>query len=175
MTEAPAFSHILDQLSALQEGSVTGGHLDLGPDIWLSCDPAGRAVMSCRPAEPGFKFTLKAGDSGAWACLGMRLNPETLRAGRSLGLMLGVESENLLCCTPTLRYFLKAGGMQDVPASAPVVLAPVAPASGAREHLSYIPLDADQLAEASGCELNLFFHVDVFAGSFTKLEPLLIR
>lgn len=40
--------------------------------------------------------------------------------------------------------------------------------------MSHIRLEADLLTAASGCELNLFFHNDVFEAGFTMMEPLLI-
>jgi hypothetical protein len=169
MPEAGAFAHLLDQVKALHEGAVTAGHHDLGPDLWLSADPAGQAVMTCAPSEHGFRLSLEAGDSGAWACLGMHLPIEALRAARYLGLLVVVSSEPLISFTPTLRYFLKDGGMQDVPVSLPVVLA-----GGQREHLSHIPLDSTRLDAASGCDLNLFFHSDQFTAEFLKFEPLQI-
>ena len=172
MPAAPAFPGLSDQINALQgmaQATVTGGHHDLGPDLWLSSDPAGQTVMSCGPGEHGVRLTLEAGDSGAWACLGMRLPPEVLRRGRYLGLLLDVRAEGVISFTPTLRYFLADGGMHDEAAPMPVLLA-----GGARTHLSHIPLDPDRAQQARGCELNLFFSSDAFAAEFAKIEPLLI-
>ncbi|PCH75605.1 MAG: hypothetical protein COC12_00225 [Rhodobacteraceae bacterium] len=167
-----AFAGLLDQVAALHEGTggtATAGHYDLGPDLWLSADPAGQAVMGHVPCEGGVRLSLEAGDSGAWVCLGMRLPVEILRNGRYLGLLVEARAESLLSFTPTLRYFPKGGGLQDVPVPAPVLLA-----GGAHEHLSYIPIDPERLEAAWGCELNLFFHNDVFTADFSRIEPLLI-
>ena len=168
-----AFAHLLDQLAALSEGAsgtVTAGHHDLGPDLWLSADPAGQTVMSYRSSEHGVRLSVEAGDTGAWACLGMRLPIETLRQGRYLGLLVAVACETLISFTPKLRYFFKDGGLQDNTTPAPVILA-----GGSREHLAYMPLDPQRLQAASGCELNLFFNNDAFVADFLKIEPLLIQ
>jgi hypothetical protein len=172
MSETPAFSHLTDQFTALHEGpggAVAAGHLDLGPDLWLSADPAGQAVMAHEPCEPGVRLSLTAGDSGGWACLGLRIAPGILAQARYLGLLTAGESESLISFTPTLRYFLRGGGLRDVATQAPVILA-----RGVREHLAYIPVDRELLDGASGCELNLFFHTDAFVAEFSKIEPLLI-
>jgi hypothetical protein len=172
MPESPSFKDLSDQITALHEGdgaTVTAGHHDLGADLWLSSDPAGLAVLACAPSEQGIALSLEAGDSGAWACLGMRLPIETLRGARYLGMLVALNSQSLISFTPTLRYLLKDGGLQDVATANPVILA-----GGAREHLSHIPVDRELLDAALGCELNLFFHNDAFTADFSKLESLLI-
>jgi len=178
-SEPRAFAHLLDQFAALSEaaenaggtpGTVTGGHHDLGADIWLSTDPAGHSAMACQVSgQGGFRLSLEAGDSGAWACLGMRLPTETLRRGQYLGVLVAVQSETPVSFTPTLRYFPATGGLLDVPAQAPVFLS-----GRSAGNLSHIQLDPRQLDTALGCELNLFFHNDAFAADFLKIEPLLI-
>lgn len=176
--ETRAFADLLDQIAALRDGAVTGpvtgtvtgtvtgGHHDLGPDIWLSGDPGGRAVLTSAPCEGGFRLSLEAGDSGAWACLGMRLPVDVLRGARYLGLLIEVAAGDVMSFTPSLRYFL-AQGTEDVPTPAPVFLA-----GGARAHLAHIPLDAGLLAGSAQCELNLFFNSDHFEVDFIRLEPL---
>lgn len=166
------FVNLQDQIGALHEGpggAAMAGHQDIGADLWLSSDPAGRAVMTYAPCEGGFRLALESGDSGVWTCLGMRLSPEVLRGGRYMGLLVALHSENLITFTPTLRYFFAEGGLQDAGAAAPVVMA-----GGARECLAYIPLDPALLERAAACELNLFFHTDTFVAEFSKIEPLLI-
>ncbi len=176
MPETGVFTRVQSQIANLLDGeavTLTAGHLELGPDLWLSADPAGRAVMSCQPSGDGFILRLEEGDSGAWACLGMRLPVETLKQtrykqARYLGLLTVLRNGDVVSFTPTLRYY-HAEGVQDVPTALPVILA-----GGPREHLSHIRLDPDQLAKASGCELNLFFHTNSFVAEFSGIEPLLI-
>lgn len=171
MSEKRALADLAEQidgLTAAPEARITAGHLDLGPDLWLSMDPAGRAAMTCLPAEAGFILRLEEGDSGAWACLGMRIAPQALQGARYLGLLVALRSGDVISFTPTLRY-VRAEGTQDVPAATPVLLA-----GGPREHLSHIPVDPGQLDSATGCELNLFFHSNAFVAEFARIEPLLI-
>jgi hypothetical protein len=158
----------IDALRSEVEYTVTAGHRDLGPDLWLSCDPAGRAVMSCQSSGAGVVLRLEGGDSGAWAALGMRLPVEALKQARYLGLLVGLHTGDMLSFTPTLRYHT-SDGMVDVPTAVPVLMA-----GGPREHLSYIALDHELLARADGCELNLFFHSDSFVAEFSAIEPLLM-
>lgn len=160
--------HHIEALKDAPERHIVAGHLDLGPDLWLSSDPAGRASMSCHPTGEGFVLRLEEGDSGAWAALGMRLSPEDLKQGRYLGLLIRLRSGDMLSFTPSLRYY-HSEGMQDVTTEAPVVLA-----GGPRENLSHIPLDPEQMDRATGYELNLFFHVNSFVAEFSVIEPLLI-
>lgn len=159
------------QLAHLREGdpvAVTAGHLDLGPDLWLSADPAGQAELSCQPSDAGVTLHLEGGDSGGWAALGMRLPLEALKQARYLGLLVRLSDGDVISFTPTLRY-RHPDGVTDVRTPGPVILA-----GGAREHLSHIPLAPEHLDRATGCELNLFFHNDSFAADFTAIEPLLI-
>lgn len=168
---APAFPGLLAQIAALGEReavTVTAGHADLGPGLWLSCDPSGQAVMGCHPAGAGFRLTVGDGDSGAWACLGMRLPPETLGRGRYLGVLSETESGALVSFAPSLRYHLE-DGMRDVAPPEPVVQP-----SGRRTQLAHIPIDPALPARASRCELNLFFHTGQVDMRFFRLEPLLI-
>lgn len=168
----PTLEHLRSQISALAEVApreVRAGHLDLGEDLWLSCDPAGHAQMGVFPGDEGFALELKAGDSGRWACLGARLASSLLAQARYVGLRLGVRSESLIACRPTLRYFLPEGKMHDVPVAAPVLLVP-----GTREMLVHIPVDRELATRASGCELNIFFLDDAFRAEAVQLEPLLM-
>lgn len=168
--QTAAFADLHTQIHHLSEApvsTVTAGHLDLGDGLWLSADPAGRARMTCQPAEAGFVLRLEDGDSGAWACLGMRIAPEHLRGARYLGLLVAQRAGDVVSFTPTLRFF-RPGGLDDLPAT------PVLIAAGSREHLSYIPVDPAQLAAVTGCELNLFFHSNAFVAEFARLEPLLM-
>lgn len=170
-TEMATLAALREQIDALRsevEYTVTAGHRDLGPDLWLSCDPAGRAVMSCQSSDEGAVLRLEGGDSGAWAALGMRLPVEALKQARYLGLLVGLHAGDMLSFTPTLRYHT-SDGMVDVPTAVPVLMA-----GGTREHLSYIPLDQDLMAQTRGGELNLFFHTDSFVAEFSVIEPLLI-
>lgn len=155
-------------LAQANAATVTAGHVDIGAGIWLSCDPAGRAVMRFEPTPGGFTLALEGADSGAWACLGMYLAPGALTMARYLGLLVAVGSGSPVSFTPTLRY-ARPGGLLDVGAVQPVVLA-----GGAREHLAYIPTDPAMLDGTTGCELNLFFHSNSFTSEITRLEPLLI-
>lgn len=168
---ADMLSALRGQIAHLREGgpvTVTAGHLDLGPDLWLSTDPAGRATLSCQPLDEGIALRLEGGDSGGWAALGMRLPVEALKQARYLGLLVGLNGGDVISFTPTLRYRYR-DGMADVPTPGPVILA-----GGPREHLSHIPIASEQLDRATGCELNLFFHSDSFVAEFTMIEPLLI-
>ncbi|MCB1355983.1 MAG: hypothetical protein KDK53_05620 [Maritimibacter sp.] len=179
MTDTPepagggAFAALSEQIAALHEGggtTVTAGHLDLGPDLWLSTDPAGRAALTCRPSEAGFALKLEAGDSGAWACLGARLPVDVLARGRYLGVMIEGDSRGALSFTPTLRYFAaEGGGLTDVPTPEPLVLA-----GRPRARLAWIPLDPALLAASAASEVNLFFHNDGMELDVARLEILLI-
>jgi hypothetical protein len=174
--QADSITRLRQQLAGLAgpdgapEARVTGGHRDLGPDIWLSSDPAGQGELICTPAETGFTLQLSQGDSGAWACLGMRFGPGALTGMRYLGLLLAVRGDDVVALTPTLRYFHDTG-VSDVPTALPVVLAGGG-SGGGREHLAHIPVDPQALEHATGCELNLFFLRDAFVATFEKLEPL---
>lgn len=165
-------AELREQIGALfrggEEASVVAGHLNLGPDLWLSCDPAGRTKMLCRPGDQAAVLQLGGGDSGAWAALGLRLPRAALERARYLGLRIGMRTGDIVSFTPTLRYYLP-DEMVDVPTPVPVILA-----GGPREHLSYIPVDHDLLDRARGAELNLFFHTDSFVVELTALEPLLM-
>lgn len=156
------------QLPQSETRQISAGHLDLGPDLWLSTDPAGHAKIACLPAQEGFMLHLKGGDSGAWAALGMRLPFEALKQARYVGMVIGMRGGDLFSVTPTLRYYFP-DDMTDIPTQAPVIMA-----GGPRECLAYIPLDPGLLERAVGAELNLFFHTDSFAAELTKLEPLLM-
>lgn len=171
--QADIFTELRTGIAALaqaKEATVTAGHLNIGPDIWMSTDPGGRATMRFQPAQDdGFILGLEEGDSGAWASLGMRFPPAVLTSARYLGLLMVLrDSSGAVLFTPTLRYF-RPGGQHDVAAAQPVVLA-----GGAREHLAYIPTDPALLDGATGCELNLFFHSNSFTTEIARLEPLLI-
>lgn len=168
-SEVGAFAALTAQIDALEGGAVRAGHLDLGPDLWLSTDPGGRATLTCQPGERGISLRLEAGDSGAWAALGLRLPVEILARGRFLGLMIEATARDALSFTPTLRYVARDGGSGDVAPPEPVVLA-----GGTRRHLAWLPLDHDRLAASRVCELNLFFHNDAMQLEIARLEPLLI-
>lgn len=167
-----AFAALQDQIDA-QPGrepvTVRAGHADLGEALWLSCDSAGQAEMACRPAGEGFHLSIEGAESGGWACLGMRLAPETLARGRYLGLLIDATPEALVAFGPALRYYLRGGDMRDEGPPSPVVLP-----TGPNRQLIHIPIHAALLAEAEGCELNLFFQGDRVALTLHRLEPLLI-
>lgn len=150
------------------EATVTAGHVDLAPDVWLSADPAGKCTMSCLPGEGGFRLRLEEADSGGWACLGMRFRPEALAGTRYLGLLAALSAGDMISFTPTLRYLFDEG-MRDDPAAEPVFLMGSGPA-----FLAHIPVDVAALETATGCELNLFFHNNSFTVTFTALELLRI-
>jgi len=124
--------------------------------------------MSCQPGENGFVLRLQDGDSGGWACLGMRFSPRALAETRYLGLLVALSEGGTVSFTPTLRYLFE-DGMRDVPAAEPVFLA-----GNGVSFLAHIPVDAEALGRAIGCELNLFFHDNAFAVTFRTLEPLRI-
>lgn len=157
----------IGRLSEASEATVVAGHLDLGDGIWLSTDPAGHARMTFQPAEDGFVLRLEDGDSGAWACLGMRFAPDQLLDARYLGLMVAQRAGDVVSFTPTLRYF-RPEGLHDAPAQ------PVLMAGGSRENLSYLRVDPGILASTTGCEFNLFFHSDAFVAEFSRIEPLVM-
>ncbi|MBY6069089.1 hypothetical protein KUW17_20265 [Leisingera aquaemixtae] len=168
----PALDHLRGQAAALAEAAprdVRAGHLDLGEGLWLSCDPGGHARMSAGPGQDGFTLGLEGGDSGRWACLGLKLQPAELAQARYAGLRLALRSGSLIACSPALRYFLPEGGLRDVPAAAPLLLAP-----GAREVLVHLPVDRELAARASACELNIFFLDDSFRADAVQIEPLLM-
>lgn len=169
---APAFPELLAQIRNLATAppvSITAGHADLGPDLWLSADPSGRAEMACSPGEEGWRLRLKAGDSGNWACLGLRLPAPTLQKGRALGVLIGMTPRQTGRFTPTLRYYLPEGAA-DVPGAECLF-----PKDEARQRLVRIPLDGTRLAQAQGCEVNLFFHGPNLDTKIALLEPLLIN
>lgn len=170
--QLPALEALRGQISALAEGGekkVQAGHLDLAPDLWLSCDPEGEARMRLAPAEAGLTLELKAADSGRWACLGLRLQGQQLAQARYVGVLVGLRSGDIISYRPSLRYFLPEGGMQDRATPDPVVLLP-----GQRETLSHIPIDPELAARAEGCELNLFFLSNSFRAEALRVEPLLM-
>lgn len=167
----PAFSTLATQIDALMQGqsaTIRSGHCDLGPDLWLSTDPAGQALLSCTTTETAFHLTLENGDSGSWASLGMHLPRKTLSRGRYFGLRMNMTCEETASFIPTLRAITEEGKFIDIP-SAPVVMA-----GGTRDTLSYVALDHTLLALSSRCEFNLFFQTDHFSGEIHALEPLLI-
>lgn len=167
---APGFAHIMDQIAALgtaEPAEARAGHRDLGPGLWLSTDPGGRAVMAAAPGERGFRLTLEEGDSGRWAALGMRLEPARLEGARYFALLLRASTEGTLAFTPALRYHF--GEDFTDAAAAPVVL------SGPdRESLSHVPVDAALLARSRACECNLFFSTDRLSAGIHLLEPLVV-
>lgn len=165
---AATFTDLRRQIGLLSEApetTVVAGHADLGDSLWLSADPAGQARLTCQPIKDGFILQLAEGDSGAWACLGMRFAPDRLAGARYLGLIVAQRAGDVVSFTPTLRY-LQPEGFHDVPGQ------PALMAGGSREHLSYVPVDPDLLAAATGCELNLFFTGNAFAAEFARIEPL---
>lgn len=168
--DTAAIEDLRQRLAGLDtSGEVRAGHLDLAPGIWFSADPAGRAQLSLRPADAGgFTLGLEQGDSGAWACLGMRLPPAALAATRYLGLLVELRGGDTCAFRPVLRYWL-GEGMRDVSAAAPVVLP-----GGAGVRLAYIPTDPELAAAARDCELNLFFLSNHFEAEVARLEPLLM-
>lgn len=170
----PSLAFLHRQIAELAEAparQVRAGHVNLGKDIWLSCDPGGQAGMAVRPGgeSGGFLLEVENGDSGRWCCLGMHLPARVLRQVRYAGLLVRLHSDSLVAYMPVLRYFRKAGGLQDAPAAEAVVMAP-----GTREKLSCIPVDAGLLEQADSCELNLFFESSRFSAAVARLEPLLI-
>jgi len=168
----PMLEVLRDHIAVLSEGAaqeVLSGHLDLGPDLWLSCDPAGQTRMQINRDEAGLRLEIDGGDSGGWTCLGMRLQPAELARARHVGLLLSLRSAGMVSYRPTLRYFKPEGGFQDVATTAPVVLLP-----GARENLAYIPIDQALATRATGCEFNLFFLEDGVRAEALHLEPVLM-
>lgn len=169
----PALASLRDQITALAEADpreVRAGHLDLGPDLWLSCDPAGRARMRLAGGSGGgLAFELAEADSGSWACLGMRLQAQELQQARHAGLRLALHSGGLISCRLALRYFLPEGGFRDIHAPAPVLLPP-----GRREVLLHVPCDPELAARATACELNLFLLDDSLQAEELQIEPLLM-
>lgn len=168
----PALKALRDQITALREGApkeVLAGHLDLGADLWLSCDPASQTRMLLAPMEEGLSLEVTAADGGHWTCLGMRLQPGELAQARRAGVLVSLHSDGMVSYQPSLRYFLPEGGFQDRAAASPVVMAP-----GAREMLSHIPVDAELAACATGCELNLFFLDNDLRAEGLRFEPLMM-
>lgn len=175
MVQADSFTRLRNQLAGLAqapEKRVRAGHQELGPDIWISTDPDGQGEMICRPSGEGFEVHLSGGDSGKWACLGMRFGPSALNGMRYLGLLTSLRGEGLITFRPTLRYF-EAEGVRDVPTALPVVLTGGGETPG-RAHFAHIPVDGDRLAGVTGCEMNLFFLRDSFVAHFDTIEPLRI-
>lgn len=169
---APAFAALCDALAALSHTprhEVTAGHLDIGPGLWLSCDPGGRARMSLAGGD-GFTLELERGDSGRWACLGLRLDPEILRGGRYLGVLIEARCQGSAVINPVLRYLPARGPHHDTGPDLPMVMAP-----GPQSCLRHIAIAPDRLADIRDSELNLFFQTDRAELHITKLEPLLMR
>ncbi len=178
--QADVFTRLRDQLAGLghksasdPEKRVRAGHLNLGPDIWLSTDPSGGGEMVCRPADQGFELHLSGGDTGKWACLGMRLEPGALSGLRYLGLLTALRGDAVVAFYPTLRYFAASGDVHDVTTALPVVLTGGGGGGSAgRAHFAHIPIEPARLEGVTGCELNLFFLRDSFAVTFERIEPL---
>lgn len=167
-----AFAELQAQIDALHErapAAIRAGHLNIGNALWLSCDPEGRAEMSCAPAQHGFRLEWKAADSGGWAALGLGLPPSVLARGRYLGFLIDAVADNPVSFTPCLRYHFHEGGMQDVGTPDPVLLP-----SGPRIHLAHIPIDAALIGRSRGAEANLFFHSDTARLTINRLELLLM-
>lgn len=167
----PALQDQARRLSTLETpAEIRAGHHDLFPGLWLSSDPKGESRMELHPLEGGFRLVLDKGDSGAWACIGLQIRPEILKPARYLGLMvaLGGAGGTVVALQPMLRYF-HGDHMEDVPSPAPLLLTP-----GAGPRLAHMPLVADKLESAGGCELNMFFNSNAFDAEFVQLEPLLI-
>ncbi|WP_158971859.1 hypothetical protein [Chachezhania sediminis] len=166
-----AFAGLMDQIAGLGTGepvAVTGGHADLGPDLWLSTDPAGTAELAVEPRDEGFALSLVRGNSGGWACLGMRIAPEVVARGRYVGVLLRLRSDALVSIRPTLRYFPEGQPLVDV-AAEPVVLP-----AGTHTALAHIPVDADLARRSGRAELNLYVHTDTMRADVLALEPLLL-
>ena len=169
----PALVSLREQIAALGGGGpaeVRAGHLDLGADLWLSCDPAGQARMQLGAgAGGGLALEIDAADSGRWACLGMRLQPGELAQARHAGLLLKLHSPRVLSCRLALRCFLPGGGFQDRALPEPALLPP-----GERELLMHVPSGPELASQAVACELNLFFLDDSLRADGLRLEPLLM-
>lgn len=168
---ALALESLQGQIAALAGGArreVRAGHLDLGEDLWLSCDPGGQALLALEPGEDGLVLELEAGDSGRWNCLGMRIPADLLVQAQEVVLSLGLRSTSLIACSPVLRYFLPEGGFRDAGTGGPLLLAP-----GTRTVRPVIPVDRALAEQAAGCELNLFFLSDGFRADCLRLEPKL--
>ena len=175
-TNAPGAGLALEalhaQIAALAAGGrreICAGHLDLGDDLWLSCDPAGQAQLALEPGEDGLVLELEAGDSGRWACLGMRIPVESLAQARDAELALDLHSGSLIACAPVLRYFLPEGGFRDTGVGEPLLLAP-----GTRSARPVIAVDRELAAQAVGCEFNLFFLGNRFRAERLRFEPRLL-
>lgn len=169
---AAAFQNLIDQITALKTAtrhSVRAAHLDIGPDLWLSCDPRGKAEMTCAPQKTALELTVSKGNSGDWAALGMRLDTAAMRGWKYLGLLVQAQADAASGFTPTLRYYPTDAPLADVPVPEPVVLL-----QEPHTRLAYIPLDQDLLNRSPSGELNLFFHADETRLQLFKLEPLLI-
>lgn len=168
-----AFADLLEQISSLKDGKaahVKAGHVDLGPDLWLSADPEGQTEISVVPSDGGFTLGLNEGRSGGWACLGMRLSPAVLLTGRYLGLLITIRSSMPVEVTPSLRCYFADAPFVDTPSPTPLALP-----AGTHTQVVHIPLDGEALAAAEGGELNLFFHSDTIYAEILALEPLLLR
>ncbi|OED45825.1 hypothetical protein AB838_22150 [Rhodobacteraceae bacterium (ex Bugula neritina AB1)] len=167
-----ALASLRDQIAALAEGEaqeVLAGHLDLGDGLWLSCDPAGRTRMKLGRSGGGMAFEVAEGDSGGWACLGMRMQAEELKQARYVGLRLALHSSGVISCRLALRFFLPEGGFRDIQTPAPDLLPP-----GRREVLLHVPSDPELAARAGACELNLFVLDDRLQADGLQIEPLLM-
>ncbi|NSY39544.1 hypothetical protein [Leisingera sp. ANG59] len=169
----PALASLREQIAALADGEpreVRAGHLDLGSDLWLSCDPAGRARMRLESRDGGsLGLEVAEADSGRWACLGMRLQAAELAQARRAGLRLALYSGGVLSCRLALRFFLPEGGFEECHTPAPGLVPP-----GPQEVLLHVASDPELAARATGCELNLFFLDDSLHTEGLQLEPLLM-
>lgn len=151
-------------LNDAPETEARAGHRDLAEGVWLSTDPAGRAMLRLRGrgAAGGFSLVLEGGDSGAWAALGLRLPGGVPEAARYLGLMVEAASPTTATLTPRLRT--RAG---DRPAGEALVLTP-APRAG----LIWFPLEpADRRADL---EINLFFSDDAAEVEILRIDPVVM-
>ena len=151
-------------LNDAPEAEARAGHHDLAEGLWLSTDPAGRAILRLqgRGAAGGFSLVLEGGDSGAWAALGLRLAGGVPEGARYLGLMVEAASPTTATLTPRLRT--PAG---DRPATEALVLMP-AP----RTRLIWFPLEAENTG--ADLEINLFFSDDAAEVQILRIDPVVM-
>ena len=126
--------------------------------------------MACHPEKDAFRLSITGGNSGAWACIGMRLLSDVLKQGRYLALMIESESEQPVTVSPCLRYRLPASRTRDIGPATPVVLPPARQAN-----LCHLPIEEALLGESRDCELNVYFETDQANLKVVRLEPLLVR
>lgn len=166
------FSEINQRLAGLRDAPALpmgDGHRDLAEGVWLSIEPGRGAAISFTPVEQGFRLHLGDVARARWVALGFTLPAVELARGKYIGLRLRAKSDGFFSYRPALRYLDRDGGFADQFSADHQVSS-----GGAREKLSYIPINTGQLAQSAGAEINIFFQGTTFDAEIEQIEVLLL-